>query len=264
MECSSFHRFFHCFSLNSLKYPLSGDDITGEAKNPQKIKTCIVKDDNRYGQQNRTGKEETMSVNGVTSTQAAAAYSYNSTSAAKEKTSAEEAKTTTTAEDTGVIYEHSTAAKTSSTKKTYTPDTNLVNKLKADAENRASQLRSLVEQMMGKQANTYGNANDIWSFLRSGNFTVDPATKAQAQADIAEDGYWGVNQTSDRIIQFANALTGGDPDKIESMREAFKKGYAQAEKTWGGSLPEISQKTYDAVMEKFDKLAADAGLTTEE
>lgn len=267
MECGSFHRFFHrffpCFSLNPLKYPLSGDDITGETQNPQKVKTCIVKDDNRYGQQNRTGKEETMSVNGVTSTQAAAAYSYNSTSAAKEKTSAEEAKTTTTAEDTGVIYEHSTAAKTSSTKKTYTPDTNLVNKLKADAENRASQLRSLVEQMMGKQANTYGNANDIWSFLRSGNFTVDPATKAQAQADIAEDGYWGVNQTSDRIIQFANALTGGDPDKIESMREAFKKGYAQAEKTWGGSLPEISQKTYDAVMEKFDKLAADAGLTTE-
>ena len=268
MECGSFHRFFHrffpCFSLNPLKYPLSGDDITGETKNPQKVKACIVKDDNRYGQQNRPGKEETMSVNGVTSTQAAAAYSYNSTSAAKEKTSAEEAKTTTTAEDTGVIYEHSTAAKTSSTKKTYTPDTNLVNKLKADAENRASQLRSLVEQMMGKQANTYGNANDIWSFLRSGNFTVDPATKAQAQADIAEDGYWGVNQTSDRIIQFANALTGGDPDKIESMREAFKKGYAQAEKTWGGSLPEISQKTYDAVMEKFDKLAADAGLTTEE
>ena len=268
MECGSFHRFFHrffpCFSLNPLKYPLSGDDITGETKNPQKVKTCIVKDDNRYGQQNRTGKEETMSVNGVTSTQAAAAYSYSSTSAAKEKTSAEEAKTTTTAEDTGVIYEHSTAAKTSSTKKTYTPDTNLVNRLKADAENRASQLRSLVEQMMGKQANTYGNANDIWSFLRSGNFTVDPATKAQAQADIAEDGYWGVNQTSDRIIQFANALTGGDPDKIESMREAFKKGYAQAEKTWGGSLPEISQKTYDAVMEKFDKLAADAGLTTEE
>lgn len=264
MECSSFHRFFPCFSLNPLKYPLSGDDITGETKNPQKVKACIVKDDNRYGQQNRTGKEETMSVNGVTSTQAAAAYSYNSTSAAKEKTSAEEAKTTTTAEDTGVIYEHSTAAKTSSTKKTYTPDTNLVNKLKADAENRASQLRSLVEQMMGKQANTYGNANDIWSFLRSGNFTVDPATKAQAQADIAEDGYWGVNQTSDRIIQFANALTGGDPDKIKSMREAFKKGYAQAEKTWGGSLPEISQKTYDAVMEKFDKLAADAGLTTEE
>lgn len=203
-----------------------------------------------------------MSVNGVTSTQAAAAYSYNSTSAAKEKTSAEEATTKTT-EDTGVIYEHSTDTNTSSTKKTYKPDTALINKLKADADARTSQLRSLVEQMMGKQATTYGNANDIWSFLRSGNYTVDSATKAQAQADIAEDGYWGVGQTSDRIIQFATALTGGAPDKIEAMRDAFKKGYAQAEKTWGGSLPEISQKTYDAVMEKFDKLAADAGLTTE-
>ena len=203
-----------------------------------------------------------MSVNGVTSIQAAAAYSYNSTSAAKEKTSAEEAATKTT-EDTGVIYEHSTDTNTSSTKKTYKPDTALINKLKADADARTSQLRSLVEQMMGKQATTYGNANDIWSFLRSGNYTVDPATKAQAQADIAEDGYWGVGQTSDRISQFATALTGGDPDKIEAMRDAFKKGYAQAEKTWGGSLPEISQKTYDAVMEKFDKLAADAGLTTE-
>ena len=46
------------------------------------------------------------------------------------------------------------------------------------------------------------------------------------------------------------------------MREAFKKGYKMAEKTWGGELPDISKRTYDAVMEKFDKLAEDAGLTT--
>ena len=84
---------------------------------------------------------------------------------------------------------------------------------------------------------------------------MDAATKAQAQADIAEDGYWGVEQTSSRIVDFAVALTGGDPDKVEEMREAFKKGFKQAEKTWGGELPEISQKTYDAVMKKFDKLA---------
>ena len=46
------------------------------------------------------------------------------------------------------------------------------------------------------------------------------------------------------------------------MREAFKKGYKQAEKTWGGELPEISKQTYDAVMAGFDKMAEDAGLTT--
>ena len=204
-----------------------------------------------------------MSVNGITSTQTASAYNY-STLENKVPEDAKAAETKDSSkEDSGVIYEPSKESQTaSSTKKTYTPDTNLINKLKADAEARTAQMRSLVEKMMSGQANTYGKANDIWQFLRSGNYTVDAATKLQAQADIADDGYWGVDQTSDRIIQFANALTGGDPDKIEEMREAFKKGYAQAEKTWGGSLPDISKRTYDAVLEKFDKMAEEAKKTT--
>ena len=206
-----------------------------------------------------------MSVNGVTSTQAAAAYSYSTyENKVADETTKVEKTTDDKQEDSGVVYEPSTESKTAaSTKKTYTPDTNLINKLKADAEARTAQLRSLVEKMMSGQANTYGKANDIWQFLRSGNYTVDAATKLQAQADIAEDGYWGVKQTSDRIIDFANALTGGDPDKIEEMREAFKKGYAQAEKTWGGSLPDISKQTYEAVMKKFDEMAEAAKKTTE-
>ena len=53
----------------------------------------------------------------------------------------------------------------------------------ADADARISQMRSLVEKMMAGQANTYGKANDIWSFLSKGNFTVDPATRLQAQED---------------------------------------------------------------------------------
>lgn len=204
-----------------------------------------------------------MSVNGVTSNQAINAYASYSATARKAEQAAENTQNTNQAEDTGVVYEPSREQSADSVKKTYTPDTKLINKLKADAEARTQQLRSLVEQMMGKQVNAYGQANDIWKFLAKGDYTVDPVTKAQAQADIAEDGYWGVNQTSDRIVQFATALTGGDPDKIEEMRAAFEKGFKQAEKTWGGKLPDISQRTYEAVMEKFDKLAADAGKVTE-
>lgn len=201
-----------------------------------------------------------MSVNGVTQSQANA-YSYASSASAESTKAASTAENTSSANDTGVVYEPSTKTSTSSAKKTYKPDTNLINKLKADADARTAQLRSLVEKMMSGQANAYGKANDIWSFLREGNYTVDPATRLQAQQDIAEDGYWGVNQTSDRIIDFATALTGGDPNKIEEMRAAFQKGYKMAEKKWGGELPEISKRTYDAVMEKFDKLAAEAGIT---
>lgn len=205
-----------------------------------------------------------MSVNGITSSQAAAAYSYSSTESKKAETTQEtKSETTNKANDTGVIYEPSKEASTAGTKKIYTPNTALVQQLKADADARISQLRSLVEKLISGQADSYGKANDIWSFLREGNFTVDPATKAQAQEDISEDGYWGVKQTSQRILDFATALTGGDPSKIEEMRSAFQKGYKQAEKTWGGKLPDISQQTYDAVMKGFDDMAAAANKTEE-
>ena len=203
-----------------------------------------------------------MSVNGITgATNTYDAYQASqatSTKAAEENTSkaASEDKN-----DKGVVYESSKNAGTQAGK-TYTPNTKLVNQMKADAAAHAQQLQNIVTQLMSKQGQTYNTANGIWSFLASGDFTVDAATKTQAEKDIAEDGYWGVEQTSNRIIDFATALTGGDPDKIEEMREAFKKGYKMAEKTWGGKLPDISQRTYDAVMEKFDKMAEEAGLTT--
>lgn len=205
-----------------------------------------------------------MNVNGVTNQVLSAYQNYSkvNTKATEENAVEEkvESAVQNSASETGVILEVSEEAK-----KTYTPNTALVNQLKQDAENFQSKFKQMIVDMMSKQAGTYGTATDdaMWKFLASGNFTVDAATKAQAQADIAEDGYWGVEQTSARIIDFAVALTGGDPDKVEEMREAFKKGYAQAEETWGGKLPEISQKTYDAVMKKFDELAG-IEETTEE
>ncbi|NLL78147.1 MAG: hypothetical protein GX235_13070 [Clostridiales bacterium] len=193
-----------------------------------------------------------MGVNGITNgVSTAAAYSTYST--AKKSSDAEVTKEENSS---GVVYESSSAGTES--KKTYKKDSALIAKLKADADARTAQFKSLVEQMIANQGKTLGKTDSIWSFLASGNFTVDPAVKAQAQKDIAEDGYWGVEQTSSRIIDFATALTGGDPDKIEAMRDAFKKGFEQATRTWGGKLPDISQKTYQAVMDKFDKLAEKA------
>ena len=202
-----------------------------------------------------------MSVNGITST-STAYEAYPASQPVKTNTETAAANVTAT-EDVAAVYEPSKESETSKSQSVnYAQNTELVNKLKADAEAHTQQLQNIVQQLMTKQGQTYNTANDIWKFLASGNFTVDAATKEQAQKDIAEDGYWGVEQTSDRIIDFAKALTGGDPSKIEDMREAFKKGYEQAEKTWGGELPEISKKTYDAVMEKFDKMAEEAGQTT--
>ncbi|MBO5242359.1 MAG: hypothetical protein J6B19_06755 [Lachnospiraceae bacterium] len=186
-----------------------------------------------------------MSVNGVSS--ATSAYAAYSSTAAKAAPKTADAPAQSPANETGVVYEPSSVGKMSDSERAA-----LVQKLKADVQSRTDQLTDLVHQMISKQGNAFGQANDIWKFLASGNFTVDPQTKAQAQADIAEDGYWGVKQTSDRIFDFAMALAGDDEEKMQEMKSAFEKGFKLAEKKWGGELPEISQKTYDAVNKKFD------------
>ena len=189
-----------------------------------------------------------MAINSITNSvaaQQASTYTAAKTDYTKKKS---ESSTKT---DTGVVYEKSSDQTSGTvTKKT---DYALVNKLKADAEERTSQLRSLVEKMMTKQGVAIGTADSMWSFLAKGDFTVDEATRAQAQADIADDGYWGVDQTSDRILDFAKALSGNDPEKADLLLYAFKKGFKEATKSWGQDLPDISQRTYDAVVEKFNK-----------
>ena len=128
----------------------------------------------------------------------------------------------------------------------------LVSQLQADLEKQKSQLLDIVRKTISGQGNAIANADDMWKFLASGEFTVDEETKKNAQEAISEDGYWGVNQTSDRIVDFAIALSGNDPSKAEELLDAFKKGFDEATKAWGKKLPDISQKTYDAVLSKFD------------
>ena len=142
------------------------------------------------------------------------------------------------------------AAKTN--KMTDSQRSSLVAKMQADQEARQNQLMNMVQQLFNKQANSYGQSTDMWQFLASGKFTVDAATKSQAQADIAEDGYYGVKKTSERMFEFAMALSGGDVDKMKELQSAVEKGYKQAEKTWGGKLPDISKQTLDATNQLFE------------
>lgn len=201
-----------------------------------------------------------MGVNGVTGVDQTQYYEPTSTVKAEE-TAKTENKKTENKETQAAVYEKSDAVESSSTNKLYKKNESIVNMLKADLETRQNQLKDIVTKMMTGQGNAIGKADDMWSFLAKGDFTVDAATKKQAQEDISEDGYWGVKQTSQRILDFAKALTGGNPDDVEKMRSAFEKGFKEATKAWGKELPDISKQTYDAVMKGFDEMA---GKNTEE
>lgn len=163
-------------------------------------------------------------------------------------------------DDTSVVYEPSGETASISSTKSNKVDADTIAKLKADADAKFSQLRGIVEQLISKQSKASETVS-IWEQFKNGvlngTIEVDPATAKQAQEDISEDGYWGVKQTSERILDFAKAISGNDSKKAEQMREAIKKGYESAADLWGGELPEISQKTYDAVMKGIDDWKAE-------
>lgn len=209
-----------------------------------------------------------MSVNGITAmTDIAATYSAFDPKATAAKT--EEKKTADAkAAETGVIYEKSEEAQEAAkSQKTYKPNQALIDQLKADADAQVQNLKDIVQKMMGSQAGTWGLANgenDIWRFFAEGKFeNIDEAAVAKAKEDISENGYWGVKQTSERILDFAKALTGGDPAMIDKMRGAFEKGFKQAGSAWGKDLPDISKQTYDAVMKGFDDWKNEAATEAE-
>ncbi|MBU4540369.1 hypothetical protein [uncultured Acetobacterium sp.] len=138
---------------------------------------------------------------------------------------------------------------------TYTVDRKKIDEIKQDFARNTESFKKMVEAMIEKQGK---KVNQVLKDLLAGkevDIVVDSETQAAAQESISEDGYFGVNKTSERIVDFAKALSGGDKSKLEALRNAFKEGFESAKKAFGGELPEISQQTYDKVMQGFDDWA---------
>lgn len=127
-----------------------------------------------------------------------------------------------------------------------------VDALKAAADQRYENLMALVKQLLKKQGETTKRAAGIG---------FDNAQSvSEAQAAIAEDGEWGVKAVSDRIVQFAIAISGGDKSKYETLKASIEKGFQQAAKALGGELPGISQETYKETMRKLEAWKNDESL----
>lgn len=144
--------------------------------------------------------------------------------------------------DTYVPEDKTQAVKDAGT--TYKPNAALVSAMKEEQAAHEKRLIDMVKSMISKQGKVYGQSTD---------YTVTADVQAAAKEAISEDGYWGVKQTSERIVNFGKALVGGDPSRVGEIRDAFIKGYEAAAKAWGGALPGIAQETYDAAMKLFDE-----------
>lgn len=150
--------------------------------------------------------------------------------------------------ESAVVYEKADGTKSS------VFDKEKVMSMMKESDAKTKQFQALIEGLLSKQTTTYYTAvptTNLKAFYSS--LEVDEATRLQAQQDISEDGYYGVKQTSARILDFAKAIAGNDPEKIAEMRSAVEKGFEQATRAWGEELPSISQETYKTVMNGFDE-----------
>ena len=199
-----------------------------------------------------------MSVSIGSSSQAINAYTSvaAANSTAIEDSVNEETSRKAPEEAEAAVYE------SNSLKGSHALDADMIKAMKDELEQRT---QNLVQQMLGKQMDALTTADEsFWQKFRTGEFTATQEQIEQAQRDIADDGYWGVDQTSERIVKYAVALSGGDPDKLDTMISAFEKGFQAATKTWGGELPDLAHRTRDAVLSKFEDLKKQyAGQTDE-
>lgn len=187
-------------------------------------------------------------------------------------------------EEAAVVFEKS---ESSGTEKTYSRDTVKLTELRTKDKAYIQNLQNVVSQLVNQvnkngmadgkskfNGSMHGSINpdrveSYWDLLvdnGDGTFSFHPDLSPEAQQglidqakiDIGEDGYYGVKQTSQRILDFAKAITGGDPSKVEDMRKYIQDGFNEVKSMFGGELPEICNQTYDAIMKGLDEWAASA------
>lgn len=179
----------------------------------------------------------------------------------KDTSSADKTTSDNNTKNNGVVFDKSESTKNDSTNQIYNKDA-IISKLKADQQSRLESMQSLVEKLLNKQKGTFDLAslmkkNDVSGLNLSATFeeaakNADPDTIKAAQESISEDGYWGVNKTSDRLVSMAIALSGGDTSKADEMMAAIQKGYDRATSAWGKDLPDICKDTLEATKQKMD------------
>lgn len=103
--------------------------------------------------------------------------------------------------------------------------------------------------------------NKVKDILKSIDFTAIGYTgkpiadmkPEEAKALVSEEGFFGVSQTSNRLADFVLSGGGDNVDKLKAGREGIVRGFNEAEKVWGGKLPDISYETLDKALAKIDE-----------
>lgn len=105
---------------------------------------------------------------------------------------------------------------------------------------------------------------EFQSFLNDIGYKGGSIAKLSSQGAkqlVSENGIFGVKKTSLRVANFVIQGANGDAQLLRAGKEGMLKGFKIAEKMWGESLPEISEKTMKVATELVDKALSNLGVS---
>jgi len=86
-------------------------------------------------------------------------------------------------------------------------------------------------------------------------------SQEEASELVSEDGFFGVEKTSQRMADFVLEGAGDDVEKLKAGRNGLIDGYNQAQKMWGKEdLPDINKQTLDSALKKIDDRFEELGI----
>lgn len=129
-----------------------------------------------------------------------------------------------------------------------------IQQLKDESENALSHLKQIVTALLKRQGLEFRDISEIKPEDLK-DVTVDEIAQEEAQAMLEGDGELSPAKVSDRLVDFAKAISGGDKSKFELLKKAIDDGFEAAGIEFGAELPDICQETYKLTMEKLEAWA---------
>lgn len=140
-------------------------------------------------------------------------------------------------------------------------------------EHRASQAKQFAQMMSQVQSSVAGKIKEssfeieykeFKDFLAEIGYEGKPlASLSQDEAKelVSEEGFFGIQQTSERIAEFVIMGAKGNEELLREGRKGVLQGLKEAEEIWGSSLPDIAYETMDKTLEMIDQALIEGGFS---
>ena len=91
---------------------------------------------------------------------------------------------------------------------------------------------------------------------------IEGLTQEEAKELVSDDGFFGVNKTAKRVFDFVIKGAEDNPELLKAGRQGVIDGLKDAEKEWGGKLPDIAYKTQAKTLQMLDEYMSKLGISS--